>query len=322
MLLGAGFGLAWSRRGVSPRRLGCPHGGATRHWVPVGQDARGERAEVAEQGEERVPEQGWGTGRDNTRGHLRCGGGDTPLPPACRGQPSSSSTPPRERSQDEVTFPVELGHAVPPVQPRSIGQPTMEGAPHPARETPRGGRAVAPRAKGRRWRRDRGQGNGANQGLSTKRSRPSRPGGGCCRGPCPPTRHQTPMPWLKPGCPHTGGCGDPSMPPPWAQAELSGDKSQPRATRQGQPRRGHEDARTRSQHLCKCLSRAGASLPPHWLPGAPQGPPPSITLQGSAPLQNTPSTLWDKPRGHCAGAALGGFIPPLWGTSTHHTWGN
>lgn len=66
MLLGAGFGPAWSRRRVSPRQLGCPHRGDTHCGVSMQQDGSGERM----QGGEWVPEQGWGAGRPPQGGTL------------------------------------------------------------------------------------------------------------------------------------------------------------------------------------------------------------------------------------------------------------
>lgn len=56
----------------------------------------------------------------------------------------------------------------------------------------------------------------------------------------------------------------------------------------------------RSQHLCKCLSGAGVSLPCGQLPAAPQGPPASPP-RDPAPLQNTSA-----PRGMNPGVTVPG----------------
>lgn len=262
----------------------------------------GKRGDVAVQGEEWVPERGWGAGRppqgrSKTRGHLGCGWGrGTRCLRHCtpRGQPFPSSViPPREQSWDGVPFPGDSGYAVPPVQPHGNGQPALEGAPRPPRQPPRGGDTEmcrGPPGQGPPWGIVTwGQGNGANQGLSPKQNCPSRPGagGGGCSDRHPLTQHRTRVPWLRPHArvsPCRGAWGHVRA-PPWAQAEFSGDKSQPRAARQGQPRRGHKDARTPITACTRTLEQSGCESPTLQ---APQDPP-STLLQSPASLQNTPA---------------------------------
>lgn len=101
--------------GVSPHQLGCPHGGDSRHGVPMGQDAR-EWGEAAEQGEEPMPAQGWGTGRP-LQGETKPGatsgvaGGDPAVPSSApvAGSPPPAAHPPARAVPRWGVFPGGFG---------------------------------------------------------------------------------------------------------------------------------------------------------------------------------------------------------------------
>lgn len=136
-------------------------------------------------------------------------------------------------------------------------------SPSPAPAAPRGGCAVGPRAKGHRGGKHVGP-RRCKSGTEPQ-VEPSLQDQGGCSHPHPPTQDRTPVPRIKPqpGHPHAGDGGDLSLPPPWAQAGLSNDKSQPQAACQGQPWHHHEHS------TCVNARGAGANLPPSTALGTP-----------------------------------------------------
>lgn len=295
----------------------------------------GKRGDVAVQGEEWVPERGWGAGRPpqgrtKTRGHLGCGWGrGTRCLRHCtpRGQPFPSSvTPPREQSWDGVPFPGDSGCAVPPVQPHGNGQPALEGAPRPPRQPPRGGDTEmcrGPPGQGPPWGIVTwGQGNGANQGLSPKQNCPSRPGAGGGGAAAiailsPSTERACHGSGLTPGCPHAGDHGDTSVPLLGHRQSSAVTNPSPEPPVKDNRGAGTRMPARRSQHVRERWSRAGANLPPCRHPRTPPAPSCRAQHPSKTPRHPVRRTLGSLHQGR-----LGQLYAPPQGTSTHHVWGN
>lgn len=296
MLLGAGFGPAWSRRGrfhpicwEVPMEV-TPATGSL--WGRMLRGGGGKRGDVAVQGEEWVPERGWGAGRSpqggtKTRGHLGCGWG--------RGTLEGSHPPAARPSARAVlgwgAFPSGFGVCASPQfsrmamgslhwkEPLALPDSHLGGVDRDVPWLP-GPRATVGHSHlgPRKW---------CKSGAEPQAELPLQTGVGAAAIAILPPSTEPPChgSGLTPGCPHAGDCRDTSVPLLGHRQSSAVTNPSPEPPVKDNRGTGTRMPARRSQHVRERWSRAGANLPPR----RHRRTPPSTLLQSPASLQNTPA---------------------------------